>query len=1044
MSKKILFVLVTMVLAAGAVSFAVEGGISRPQASLFAGQDLHLSGREVVNYQSDSGEYILVFQGNFSMSVGANQFFSDSSVVWLEEVREEFLGGIYVDYKVKVYLEGNVSAEKGKGSKTVDLNQTLVEDSESMVVQFDVSGEIFVTADKREVSDPRGSSFYKRAWSAVKPIGPRFVVQPEALVPELPREKIWPKRPDRKKAFAPTKAEEEVVAVPPLPAEPRKPGLLEKIFARKKKPAEVEVKPEPKRPRFMYPVNIAPAGEVEPKIERTSTPEGLDIRTVIGRFYVWQKQDEHGGLLELEADNAVMFYSSGGEVEGGVKAIYMSGDVVMTEGHRTVRADEMYYDFQYKKAIAVNAVMRNFDVERGIPIYVRAAELRRISENKFAAEDAVLTNSEFYLPQISLSASSVLVTDTTAIDAQEGKVSKSSYDAQLHDIRLKMDKQTLFYWPYMRSNLERPDIPLKSLHIGHDDSFGTSVETRWYLSRMLGLREPEGTDSSFLLDYYSDRGLGSGVEIDYVRDTYYGQLLGYIISDRGEDRLGRMRSRRNIDPEDDLRGRVTWRHRHFLPYNWQFTTGISYISDENFIESYYRGEFYRGKKQETYVHLKRLQDNWALSFLGKERINDFADELEEVPSVEFHLTGQSLFGDKFTLYSDTTVGQWRQKIGKDHSQPPILGATPPIATNMTSLSKEQFLFVSNRTELDLPVMVGALKVVPYLAGTFGYDDRSGFTRTLVDGSNTGSFGEKSVWIGEAGIRVFPQPFWKTYPNVKSRLWDLNKLRHVVRPYFTAVMYEESDDVVEQRDMMNIGVSQRLLTKRGSGESERTVEWMRLDADVVFVNHGGDADSGPDRLIWSRPMTPMRVLSAPEIFNGDLITNDGIRATGLHRFENWGPRRDYFSADYTWRISDTSILMSDINFDIQSGVVQQFNIGYSRLCWPNLSYYIGSRYLRRASVLDEVGSNAFNFAITYVLDPRYTVIFSQECDFDYGVNVRSDVTLLRRYHRMYYGVTFSVDESLDEQAILFSIWPQGVPELGVGQRKYVDLAGPSGY
>ena len=597
MRKIKLFILIVMVLATGAVSFAVEGEVSRQRAQPFVGQDLHLSGRKVISYQSDSGEHILVFQDGFSMSIGANQFFSDRAVVWVKGVTTEFLGRSSIEYKVRAYLEGGVSIKKGRGAKTTDLSQAVVEAKRSTAVQFSVSGKVFVTADKKEIADPRGLELYKKAEAAAVPAGPKFVVQPEALVPELPREKIWRERPPK-----------EVVAAPP---KPRKPGLLERIFVRKKKPvkpAEVAVKAEAKRPRFVYPVNIAPAGKVEPKIERTKAPDDTDIATVTGRFYVWQKQDEEGGLLELEADKAVIFYSGpaqsgekqaeGEEVlaEGGVRAIYMSGDVVMTEGQRTIRADEMYYDFQDKKALAVNAVMRNFDVERGIPIYVRAAKLRRIAEDKFSAENALLTSSEFYLPQISLTASSVLVTDTTTIDAQKGRVSNSSYDVQMSDVRLKKGKRTLFYWPFMRSNLERPDVPIKSVHTGYDSTFGAFAESRWYLSRLLGLREPEGTNSTLLLDYYGKRGFGSGVEIDYTRENYYGELLGYVINDSGKDRLGRMRSRKDLEPDHELRGRFTWRHRQFLPYNWQLTTGVSYISDEHFIESFYRREFNSRRK----------------------------------------------------------------------------------------------------------------------------------------------------------------------------------------------------------------------------------------------------------------------------------------------------------------------------------------------------------------------------------------------------------------------------------------------------------------
>jgi hypothetical protein len=135
----------------------------------------------------------------------------------------------------------------------------------------------------------------------------------------------------------------------------------------------------------------------------------------------------------------------------------------------------------------------------------------------------------------------------------------------------------------------------------------------------------------------------------------------------------------------------------------------------------------------------------------------------------------------------------------------------------------------------------------------------------------------------------------------------------------------------------------------------------------------------------------------------------------------------------------------MNFDMQSGVVQQFNIGFSHLRWPNLSYYIGSRYLRRIeNNFGEIGSNAFTFAATYVLDPRYTLVFSQQFDFDYGARLRSDISLIRRYHRVVCGLTFSSDESLDKHAIIFSIWPQGVPELAIGNRRYMGLGGTAGF
>jgi len=583
-------------------------------------------------------------------------------------------------------------------------------------------------------------------------------------------------------------------------------------------------------------------------------------------------------------------------------------------------------------------------------------------------------------------------------------------------VRFKLEDRTIFYWPFLRGNMQRPDVPIKGIGVGHDNVWGTSVETRWYLSRLLGLRETEGMDSTLALDYYSKRGVGGGVEFDYAREDYFGNLLGYVIDDHGEDRLGRHDSRKDLEPPRELRGRFLWRHRHFLPHNWQLTGEVGYLSDENFLEGFYRSEYHVGKEQETLVHLKRIEDNWALALLVKGRINDFSDELEEMPSAEFHWSGQSLFNDKLTFYSDSQVSRFRQRLAS--------GSISPV-------SEEFFTFMSERAELDMPVMWGPAKVVPFVAGTVAYEDGSGFY-TDIDGSAGGR--EDSIWIGEAGTRVFPMPFWKFYPKVESRLWDLNGLRHVIEPHLTAVGYTESDSVAEQRDILNVGISQRLQTKRGPADNRRTTDWMRLDTDFTWLNNSGDDWAGADRFIWNNPFVPL-----VNRFSR-MVPPQDRRSSGI-----FGPRRNYFSADYVWRVSDTTAVLSDMNYDIQSGVVQQFNVGFSRLRWPNLSYYIGSRYLRRIdNGLGEEGSNAFTFAARYVLDRRYTVVFSQQYDFDYGANIRSELTLIRRYHRLNYGITFRVDESMDRKAILFTIWPEGLQELGIGQRRYVGQGGPIRY
>jgi len=1046
MTRKLLAILFSTVFFPVSASI----GIEQEQADVFFGEDLHLQCASAVRTSNAGGECRLVCDGGFSLLFGGVRFVSDRSAIVLEKDRIDSAVKGSNFYKAKVYLKGDIEAVclrgKKKGIKASRLGfygieAKEIEAAQRIVLWFDVSGEVFLNTKQAADREVEGLELYQEATEAFEqiPAGPRFVVQQGAIVPQIRQyaaevtEKAGPKIPaDRPEQTAQRsgKVVEPETSKAPAVVEADEPAQAVELGERTRQVSKAGQAGE--QPRILYPVNIAPLGTAEPKIESARLADGSSIATVIGRFYMWQRQDETGRLLELQADNAVIYYGSAGEASGknsilpsgDIRAVYLCGDVVMRQGKRVVRAEQMYYDFVQKKALAIGAVMQNFDANRGIPIYVRAAKLRQLAENRFSAENIILTSSEFYRPQLSLSASKVNITDTTVVDEQTGQLTDSSWDAQLYDVRMKVDDTTIFYWPYLRSNLERPDVPIKSARFSRDSTWGTTLETRWYFARLLGLRQPPGTDSTLALDYFEKRGIGAGGEITYSRGNYFGHALGYIINDTGKDDLGRYYTRRNVEPPDNLRGRFSWYHRHFLPFNWQVTTGIGYASDENFIEGYYRGEYNVGMN-ESYMHMKRLEDNWALSILTKGRINDFSDELEELPSAEFHLTGESVFDDRLTFYSDTEISRLRQRIGDKHG---------------TVMDENMFAFVSHRSEVDMPFRAAGLKFVPFAAGSFGYDDRSGFTRSLVDGSNTGSFGEDKIWFGELGLRLFGPGFWKLYPQVQSRLWDLNGLRHIIKPYAVGVAYKENDSVIKQRDTASVGISQRLQTKRGPAGNERIVDWMQLDTDIVWVNDSvsaTDAGPGPDRFIWSRPIVPLRVFSAPGIFSGDLIDS-------LHRFDYYGPRRNYFSADYIWRISDTSAFMSDMNFDIQDGVVQQFNAGLSRLRWPNLSYYIGSRYLRRLSVLDEKGSNALTFSATYKIDPRYTAVFSQQYDFDYEANIRSDITLIRKYHRIFISLTYSTDESLKRQAIVFSIWPEGIREFAFGQRRYMRLGGAAGY
>ncbi len=400
--------------------------IDSSKAQIFAGQDLHLAAEKLTSYQTGPGEHLLVFEGDFSLSIGANNLSSDSAVVRLNAITSEYGGRKTIDYDAQVYLKTNVLFEKGRAAKTTELKERIIENGQSLVVRFTVTGEVFATAQEREIADPRQLAIYKEAIEAIEPLvaeKPEFKIAPQARVPE-PAEKLMAEKPKVAKKpwgigeFFKPKPKEEKQAEPEVARKPKKRGLIEKLlFEPEPEPEVVEAPAEEAQPTFQYPVNIAGLDQTVPKIESTKMPDGTNAATVIGRFYLWQKLDEAGNLLELQADSAVIFYAgsqfSAQSKKTGqnsllpdkqVQAVYLTGNIVMAEGLRTVRADEIYYDFRSRNALAINAELKSFDVGRNIPIYMRADKIRKIAENKFSAENAVLTTSEFYVPQISMTA----------------------------------------------------------------------------------------------------------------------------------------------------------------------------------------------------------------------------------------------------------------------------------------------------------------------------------------------------------------------------------------------------------------------------------------------------------------------------------------------------------------------------------------------------------------------------------------------------------------------------------------------------------------
>jgi hypothetical protein len=986
-----IYITFLMILAAAAGATAYGG--------VMAGQDLHLSGQKLSQVSPAEGKHIMLFEDGFDLTIGANKFYSDSGLVWIDTVRQAWAGRSEIEYEVRVYLEGNVKINKGANASATSFTEQTIATGQAMMTGFRVTGNVFVNTEQEDSSDPKSTDIYRRASQYIKPEDLTRWIRPQARVPENVGDDEDQKAQDGGSGIFSW-------FVPDI-ADNRRPK------------SESSVIGAPVPEEFDYPINISSFWDEELDIEKTTTPSGENAATIMGRFYLWKKLDDRGNIIEFQADYAVVFYEgqSGTDQQDSetqdmfagenVSAIYVGGNVTMAQGDYVIRADELYYNFKSKEALAINSEMRRYDPSLGIPVYLRAEEIAQVTEGIYRANNVTLTSDEFYLPQLSANAASVVVSDYETID-KKSRQFESRYVAELKDVTVKYGNWAFFKWPSLTSGLERPELPIRKLSVANNSHFGTGLESSWYLSRLLGFAEKPGVSSDLLLDYYSKRGFGAGTDIEFEDSDSFGELKSYIIKDWGEDRLGRVDSRRNLDPESDYRGRLTYRYRKYLDYGWQLSTELSYLSDRNFLESYERREFYEDKDQETLLHLKKSWDNQAFSILGKWRLNDFTDETEELPSFRHNLAGQDLWDGRLTWYSESYGGHMRT-----------------LMDNSSGVADEPFFtHAHTRQEIDLPLLIENFKVVPYLAGSYVYDDGMYFANDI---NNKSVDPENNMLLGEYGLRTSTM-FTKTDPNIKSQKWDINGIRHTIRPHAELTGYQESDDAIEMRDMYNIGIEQVWQTKRGDPDSPTLVNWMSLDLNLTWFSDD-DENGDPAEYTFAN--------STSSLYN---------RRYGPY----YGHRNNSLNGRYNWHITDTLAFLSDFNYGLESGQLEQLNVGISRYIWPDMNIYLGSRYLNDTVFTNalgeyyEKGSNSAEFAITYRINERYTISFAQEYNFDFGDNISSQAALIRKYHRIYYGLILTTDASLDTSSIVLSIWPEGVEDVVIGSRRYVGISNPAIY
>ena len=761
------------------------------------------------------------------------------------------------------------------------------------------------------------------------------------------------------------------------------------------------------------PVHLVPGGTI------VSLPqaEDTDVLMCTGGLYVYQDIPPGGlleeqSLLELRAQNAVVFYNQKelfrqqGSLLKVVSGVYLEGDVVMQAGYHSVMADKLYYDFTQDRALVINAALSAVLPGQNLPVYARAARIRQLSLDRFAAERLQLSNDEFADPGLSLRAAEAELEITRKSAEAPARV---RYD--LKDITVNVGELPFFIWPRAVGTSARTPVPIKRVHTSYDGDYGMSVESTWHLAELLGLVEPDGVDSTLRVDEFTKRGPGGGVDVEYARQEFFGRVNSYIVQDKGEDDLGRMASRDDHDPLRTVRGRARWQHRHYLPLDWQATFEVSYLSDPDFLESWEEKEFDTDKGQETVAYFKQQRDNWAFDFLSKWGLNDFEYTQTELPTAGCHVAGQDILS-RLTYYQDSFVSRLSDKA--DARDVPGFGDVYEPSILPGSLDQNDYAMGVSRHEIAMPLQMGPIRFVPTAIGTYVFNDRDL---------------DNSLLQGAGGFRAATQ-LWHVDNGVESRLWDLHRMRHIIIPEMNVFFVQSDDDDRDNQDVFNVALRQRFQTMRGPASERYSVDFLRWDISATFVNHDIDDSIVPGQFLFSSP--EYRFERTP-------FLNDDLANVGLARREMVNQcLSDHVTTDWTWLISDTTAFIGHMNYNIHDGVLSHTRGTIAVQRTPRTSYYVGHRFTHDGDLYDGIDSQFITGAAHYRINRKYTFAVANRYDIVRTSNSNTEATIIRKFRHWYGAFSVSFDPVDDNFSVSVSFWPEGFDKIAIGSRRFTRL------
>ena len=714
---------------------------------------------------------------------------------------------------------------------------------------------------------------------------------------------------------------------------------------------------------------------------------------------------------------------------------YMEGNIEFRQDERTLQASRMVYNVQGDQGVILDAELLAPVPDYEGKIRIQAERMRQLARNRYQANDAKFTTSRLGEPGYWLQSDDLLFEEvpTNSVDPLSGQtLMENTQMITGSGNSVFIEGLPVFYWPRWTTNMENPTFYLNNVRVSDDDVFGFQVQTNWDAYELLGFREqPRGTEWDFNADLLTYRGIGYGTAFHYDRgflpllsEDSLGQFEAWFIKDHGLDNLGL--DRRALVPEETYRGRILFDHQQRFGDGYKLVGQAGVISDRNFLQEYFLEEWNTYPDEVTRVRLEKRTENRMWTVQGNYRPNPFFTQVEWLPRGDHYWLGQSLLADRLTWFEHTNVAYGKYRIA---SAPTNQTDANQWALLPWQVSESGGRFAT-RQEIDLPVSLGPVKVVPYALGELAHWDADLFGNPL------------SRAYGQVGLRS-SLAMWNVNPFLESDLLNLHGLAHKV-VFEAKLSYSDASQSVTSLplyDAINDDSMENFLNRLQSSGTPGALNrplfsfLTPFDPRSYLIRTGiGDWVSSPstevvDSLTVARFQARQRWQTKRGVPGNRRIIDWLSFDTGLSLFpqkeQNFGQYVGLIDYDCRWHVGDRLTLLSEGIFDVFSEGQSLIDVG-GYLDRPDIgSIYLGVRSFEggRRTATPPLGSQVGLANIKYRMSPKYIAAYEASIDLAGTANVGQRVAFTRIGESFLVRGGLRYDMSKDNLGVALTVEPR---------------------